>query len=312
MPNPIVAADMAIKAVLVTTDFSKASDKPLRRALAIARHYDAKFYLAHVVTSVGYAIAGPPSLQLATEAASRDVQELEQRLVENGCLKGLSHEFIVRQGGEICKQLEEIINEKHVDLVVVGTHGRRSLGKMLLGSVAEQIFRRSNCLVLTVGPGCFGDSPLEDDRPFRSFLFATDFGECSLRALPRAISFANHFGAKLILLHVAPIAPIPEGLHWSRTTTDIRQIQQEAGQPALQRLKELVSQSAELHAAPEFVVKFGRPSETILQVARAKEADLIIMGLHRSRYVETAAHMPWATAYEVVCQSCCPVLTVRS
>jgi multidrug efflux pump subunit AcrB len=49
-----------------------------------------------------------------------------------------------------------------------------------------------------------------------------------------------------------------------------------------------------------------------LQGARAKEADLIIMGLHRTRYVETAAHMPWATAYEVVCNSLCPVLTVRN
>lgn len=312
MPNAALFVDTRIKAVLVTMDFSKASDKPLRRALAIAHHYDAKFYLAHVVTSVGYAIAGPPALQLATEAATQDVQQLQQRLIENGCLNGLSHEFIVRQGGEIWKQLEAIINEKQVDLVVVGTHGRQSLGKMLLGSVAEQIFRRANCLVLTVGPGCCGDSPLEDDRPYRSFLFATDFGECSLRALPRAISFANHFGAKLILLHVAPVAPIPEGLHWSRTTTDIRKMQEETGQPALQRLKELASQNMELNAPPEFIVKFGRPNEVILQVARAREADLIIMGLHRSRYVDAAAHMPWATAYEVVCHACCPVLTVRS
>lgn len=312
MPKSVVAVDTAIKAVLVTTDFSKASEKPLRRALAIAHHYHAKFYLAHVVTSVGYAIAGPPALQLATEAASRDVQQLKQRLTENGCLNGLSHEFIVREGGEIWKQLETMINEKHVDLVVAGTHGRKNLGKMLLGSVAEQIFRRSNCLVLTVGPGCFGDSPLEVDQPYRSFLFATDFGECSLRALPRAISFANHFGARLILLHVAPIAPIPEGLHWSRTTTDIRLIQQEAAQPDLQRLKELISESAPLDVAPEFVVKFGRPSEMILQVAQAQEADLIIMGLHRTRYVETATHMPWATAYDVVCHAGCPVLTVRS
>jgi nucleotide-binding universal stress UspA family protein len=312
MPNAALSVDTQIKAVLVTTDFSKASDKPLWRALAIARHYDAKFYFAHVVTSVGYAIAGPPALQLATEAATRDIQELERRLLESGCLNGLSHEFIVREGGEIWKQLESVINEKRVDLVVVGTHGRRSVGKMLLGSVAEQIFRRANCLVLTVGPGCFGDSALEDDRPFRSFLFATDFGECSLRALPRAISFANHFGAKLILLHVASVAPIPEGLHWSSTTTDIRKMQEDAGRPALQRLKELASQNMGLNAPPEFIVKFGRASEMILQVARAREADLIILGLHRSRHVDTAAHMPWATAYEVVCQAPCPVLTARS
>jgi nucleotide-binding universal stress UspA family protein len=250
-------------------------------------------------------------LQLATDAATRDVQLLEQHLTDDGSLAGLAHEFIVRQGGDVCKQLESVISEKKVDLVVVGTHGRRALGKMLLGSVAEQIFRRANCIVLTVGPGSFADSPLEDARPFRSFLFATDFGEASLRALPRAISFANHFGANLILLHVAPIAPISEGFHWSRNTTDIRQMQEDAGRPALQRLQKLVSQDVLPNAPPQPMVKFGKPSEMILQVARAKQVDLIIMGLHQSLHVDTAAHLPYATAYEVICRAQCPVLTMR-
>ena len=311
MANAALSVDTGIKAVLLTCDFSKVSDKPLRHALAIAHHYNAKFYLAHVVCSIGYAIAGPPSLQLATEAATRDMQKLEQGLMANGFLHGLTHEFIVRQG-DIWKQLESVIADKQVDLVVVGTHGRRNLGKMLLGSVAEQIFRRADCLVLTVGPGSLKDSPLENTRPFCSFLFATDFGDASVRALPRAISFANRFRVPLTLLHVAPIAPIPEGFHWSNTTADIRKIQEEAGRPALQRLKDLASQNARLNVAPEFLVKFGKPSEMILQVARTQKADLIIMGLHQSRHIDTAAHMPWATAYDVVCNANCPVLTVRS
>lgn len=311
MLNTAPSLDTGVKAVLLATDFSKASQKAFRHALAIARHYDAKFYLAHVVSSLGYALAGPPAAGLAYEAASRDVQELERDLVENGSLANLQHEFIVREG-LVWNELQTVIAEKKVDMIVVGTHGRHTLGKLLLGSVAEQIFRRADCLVLTVGPGAFHDPPIEKPDAMRTFLFATDFGEASLRALPRAISFANHFGVKLILLHIAPIAPIPEGFHWSSTTTDVRQMQEKARTDALQRLLTMMSQYDRLDIAPDFLVKFGAPAKTILHVADTLQADVIIMGLRRSRYIDTASHMPWDTAYAVVCGAACPVLTVRS
>ena len=84
--------------------------------------------------------------------------------------------------------------------MVIGTHGRGSLGKLLLGSTAEQIFRHADCFVDTVGPGSYKDSLVEKTEAVRPFLFATDFGAASSHALPYAISFANHFGAKLVVL----------------------------------------------------------------------------------------------------------------
>jgi nucleotide-binding universal stress UspA family protein len=312
MPDVAPAVDTALKSVLIATDFSKASDKPLRHALAIARHYRANFYLAHIVSSLGYTIAGPEAYRLAGEAAARDAMQLERELVESGSLAGMPHEFIIRQGANIWEELKLVIQQKEADLIAVGTHGRHSFGKLLLGSVAEQIFRRADCPVLTVGPGSYQHSPLENIRPFRPFLFATDFGEASLHALPRAISFANHFGTRLVFLHVAPIAPIPEGFHWSKTTTDVRQMQEEVRRGVLRKLEEIASRNGALNAEPEFRVEFGAPSKMILHAAGALGADLIVMGLNRSRLIDTASHMPWATAYEVVRGAVCPVLTVRS
>jgi nucleotide-binding universal stress UspA family protein len=69
-------------------------------------------------------------------------------LLKNGNLAGLQYEFIIREGN-VWEQLEFIIQEKHIDAVVVGTHRREGLGRLMLGSVAEQIFRQANCLVLT-------------------------------------------------------------------------------------------------------------------------------------------------------------------
>ena len=99
MPTVTPLTDTDVKSVLITTDFSPTSEKALGRALAIARHYHANFYLAHVVSSIGYTIAGPPAALLASEAATRDAQKLEQCLVANGSLAGLHHESIIRQGG---------------------------------------------------------------------------------------------------------------------------------------------------------------------------------------------------------------------
>ena len=183
MSSTVTAPDIALKSVLVAFDFSQASQKPLHHALAIARHYRAKFYFAHVVSGLGYTIAGQEALTLAAESARRTAQELEKGLLESGALAGLDHEFIIREGN-VWEQLELLIREKRVDMVVVGTHARGTLGKLLLGSVAEKVFRHADCLVATVGPGSHEDSLAEKPKPIRPFLFPTDFSPASLHALP--------------------------------------------------------------------------------------------------------------------------------
>jgi len=286
-----------LKSVLVATDFSETSQKPLRHALAIARHYGAKLYLAHVVSSLGFTLVGADALNAATEAAKRDAHHLETRLVESGALAGLHYEFIIGQGA-VWEVLNQIVRREQVDLIVNGTHGRRGLRKVVLGSVAEQIFRYADCMVFTVGPGSYHESRVDDSLPNRTFLFPTDFGEPSLHALPYAISYANQFGAKLLLLHVVHTTAKPKSYLY---------------RASLQRLEELTLNST-LKVTPEFVVEYcsaGPISEKILETAENLKVDLIIMGLRRSTYVEATSHALWATAYDVVCGAECPVVTTR-
>jgi nucleotide-binding universal stress UspA family protein len=310
MSSSVTAADIALKSVLIAFDFSEASRKPLQHALAIARHYGAKFYLAHVVSGIGYAIAGQEALSLAAERTRRTAQLLEQELLESGALAGLRYEFIILEG-DVWEQLELLIRQKQVDMVVIGTHGRGVLRKLLLGSVAEQVFRHADCLVATVGPGSYEDSLVEKPKPVRPFLFPTDFGAASLHALPYAMSLANHFGAKFIVLHVLPVAPIPEGFHWS-TTGDLTQMRDEARTTSQRRFDALNLQLTQMAIQPEFMVKYGTPGEQILLASHALKADLIILGLQHPGHMEGASHMPWDLAYKVVCDAHCPVLTIRN
>lgn len=59
---PTTAADVQLRSVLSATDFSAASDKALRHAIAIARHFSAEFYLMHVVSFFGLTLAGPHAM----------------------------------------------------------------------------------------------------------------------------------------------------------------------------------------------------------------------------------------------------------
>jgi len=303
------ALDLRLKSVLMATDLSPASVKPLHHALAIARYYGAKLYVAHVVSPIPYLMAGPEALQLGCEGASQDMQQLQRDLLHDGSLNGLDHEFIIRHGS-VWEELQAIIFQKQVDLVVVGTHGRRGIEKVLLGSVAEQVFRDATCPVLIVGPYSYRESRVDLTGEIRTYLFATDFGETSLRALPQAVSLASQTNAGLILLHVVPAAPVPQIPGWY-SASEIMLMRENARQACARRLEQLMPREEETPIESAFVVQFGIPREKILQVALDKSVDLIILGLRRASLAGTISHMPWATAYEIVCGAGCPVLTVR-
>lgn len=305
------AEDIALKTVLIASDFSDASRKPFRHAVSIARHFGAKLYLAHVVSSIGYTIAGAEAVELVANAARRELDELEKKLVQDGALTGVPHEFIVRQG-DVWDELRAVIREKQADLLVLGTHARHGVARLVMGSVAEHIFRQADGLVLTVGPHSLPDAPpLDKTAGTLSFLFPTNFDDASAHALPYALAFANHFGAKLVLLHVAPVIPIPEGFSWSRTPDSITEMRAEATNKALERLRQFVSGSSLPPVTPELMVEFGKHGETILRVARALKTDLVIMGLNHSKHGLTISHLPETTTYHVVTAAHCPVLTVR-
>jgi nucleotide-binding universal stress UspA family protein len=301
----LITAALKPRSILIATDFSEASEKALRYSLALARFYESKFCLAHVVSSLGLTMAGPGAIAACEEAVSREAADLEDSLIQSGALTGIQHKFIVRQG-ELWPELREIIRQESADLLVVGTHGRHSIAKLFFGSIAEQIFRQADCPVLTFGPHTDGRPWFGMSSTNRTFLFVTDFGPASLHGLPQTIAAANQFGAKLAFLSIIPAAP-------SSTDEALTDWQEDARMRTLQGLTELAD-NAGLDTRPELYAEFKseRPvSEQILETADKLRADLIIMGLHDSAHTGIISHLDLATTYDVVCQAGSPVLTVN-
>jgi nucleotide-binding universal stress UspA family protein len=286
---------VSLKNLLFTTDFSPASENAFPYALAYARWYDSKLFVAHVVPPAPR--SGIPLEPLPPEA-DRDWQYAKEGMdnfTKNHAKESRFESVLER--GELRDVLPAIILQHEIDLLVLGTHGRHGIKKLILGSVAEQIFRLVTCPVLTVGPKVTPESaPLET---LNRILFPTDFSPGSLHALPYALSLAEENEGSILFLHLIELFPLD---------ADPRKV--EANTRA--RLRALVPPEADLWCKPEFVVGQEFPPEGILQLAEERSVDLIVMGVHRASLSKGPPHSPWAIAYEVVCNAHCPVLTVRA
>jgi len=288
-----VTTRIAISNIVLATDFSEVSKAALGYACNLARSYGSKIFITHMVPPL------EPYLSVPLEPIPVDLDLFWKREKQNMAafvgsklLDEIPHEDIL-QRGELWDVISDVIEKHNVDLVVVGTHGRQGLKKVFLGSVAEQIYRQAKCPVLTIRPEVAA-SRGTNWAPKR-VLFATDFSETSLHALPWALSLAEENQATLILLHVAPLVPY--------------QYKDSVRETTCKRLEGLMPAERWCHA--DLVVCFDFPAQGILQIAQDRETDLIVLGVNRRAPVGLSSHLPWSTASNVVSAAPCPVLTVR-
>jgi nucleotide-binding universal stress UspA family protein len=287
---------ICLKNILFATDFSSCSEAALPFARAIATRFGSVLHFIHVLPAE---VRLPVTVDYAAELDA-ELQSSEREMAEfllHEPLKDVSREVLIRHG-VLWQVLEEAIREHHIDLIVLGTHGRHGLPKLALGSVAEEVLRRAECPVLTVGPRIVPDG-LAEGR-IDPILYATDVSDESLNSLPYALAFARENKANLLVLHA-----LAEDADASPATLEHR------AESWRQYLRKLVSPKLEPLCTAEFIVLFAPPADAILRAAREHKARLIVMGAKRSPLAVATGHLPWTTAHHVVCEAPCPVITVR-
>lgn len=292
---------LELKSVLVATDFTDAADRVLDHGIAIARHYRAILYVVYVVAPLGFNLVGPDALELAAEASERDINCLIKQLLDSGKLDGVEVRPIVLTGN-VDEEVESFAQAHRVDLVVVSTHGRCGMERLLFGSVAQMIAKSCSCPVVTVGPHSRGpwlDDPTASQGPL---LFAVTFNRACARAIPYAISLADDFDRKLHVLHVAhpdrPQFPPKQSL-----------TQDEAKASALAQLNNLIVPRVNQNWEAAVRVERGDPGDAILQEAMRIHAATIIMGAPRDSLANLTTHLPCSIIDKVNRLAKCPVLT---
>jgi nucleotide-binding universal stress UspA family protein len=294
MPVASTGSRLSLKNILFTTDFSEASEAALPYVRGLAKWFGAKVVVAHSAAPVTPLALPMEPIPMDLDFEWAQAQKKLHQFIQSDPVPGARCEAALCRG-DLWNTIPDLISQYQIDLVVLGTHGREGVKKLVLGSGAEQIFRWADCPVLSVGPNARRDH--SEFESWKHILFATDFSEGSLHALPYALSIAEENQAQLTLAHFVSLVPM--------------QRQGEVEEQARKRLRALLPEDAMDWCTPECMVRFEFPSDGILKIAEERGADLIVMGVHKTNLPRAAAHMPWAIAYDVVCHAGCPVLTVR-
>lgn len=279
---------ISFKNILYLTDFGEASNRALAYALAMARHFQAQLYPAHVMDN--NLTGSGMSSQMIEEIEARKRQRLARQVEYNGLQ---FRPLLSRCDFE--SAIPHWITEYGIDLIVMGTHGRRGIQRFLLGSASEWVVCNALCPVLTVGPHV--DVPRLFSLAIDKVLYPVELGgQNSGLALKYALSLAEARRGRLLLLHVLPkeSSDYPDRPRILRFTLD--------------QLQGLLPPDANSLCRPELAVDAGEPGERILQHAQSEQPDLIVMGLPLKS--DDHPQMAPGVTYRVISSAPCPVLTV--
>ena len=283
--------------ILCPLDFSEFSSKAYEYAALLALRYGSKLYMQHVIEPPFSAYPGvefPDTLWQVYRELRSHTEAALQDFLKKHAREGLSPQWSVSDG-HIPAAILSFAEEQAVDLIVMGTHGRRGLDHLLLGSVTEKVLRKARCPILVVGKTERDFEPVEPISLHKIF-YCTDFSKNSEQALSYALSLAQEFAAELTLLHVVEDFPLTKDLP---TLTAEVTSQLEALVPPEVRDKDKIRSK----------LCVGKPHEEIIREASEHAADLVVLGVRGRHLLDLALF--GSTTHRVIQRGPCPVLVVH-
>lgn len=243
-----------IEVIALATDGSEFSDGAVQEAIFMGQSCDAKIVVIHVIPKT--------IMETATQAhASASVgrmrtKEYIENIVQMATDNGIECETAFEESYEPAKTIVELAKKHNANLIIMGRHGKRGLLKLMVGSMTAKVIGHGFPRVLVV--------PRSDTITGEKMLLATDGSIFSQMAAEDVLSMGRHC---FILKEVYVLsAAIKEA--------DIDQ--------AKQRVKKICDKAKEMKLSPDYIpiTAVGRPSEVILNIAKEKGVDIIVIGGH--------------------------------
>jgi len=236
-----------------------------------------------------------PRVVSAMEAEQRKDagKELEQFLSTKD-LAGISLTPIVASGDAV-PELRRIVQENRIELAVISTHGRTGFRHLLMGSVAEELFRSLPCPVLTIGPNVSRGFTAQNG--IKHILFPTDLSLESKAVFPYLAVVAAEYKSVITVLYV-----VPAENHRHPSTLD-------EAQALRAEIQRMFCSQTDPRCQLNTIVEPGNPIEQILAHAREDRVDLIGFGVRKATEIST--HFRNTIPYKIVLQAECPVLTAH-
>lgn len=290
------------RTILVAADFSEGTREAFRVASSLASEGGTRVLVLYVAEPMYVApepvYFGQQSIQFSVVERAPDYYEAVKEHLRDVYAPNhpLEVEYFTRVGAaaeEILRAAEEL----DADLIVMGTHGRTGLRRLLAGSVAETVLRRATCPVLALR---IADPPRED-ADVRVILHPTDFSNRSEDARRVARSLARDHGARLVLVHVASYEMTAEGMIAMPTDPAVYR-------KALDEMRDQLD-GKDLKFPVETLLCEGDAPAEILRAADKLPCDLIVMGTHGRAGLGRL--LMGSVAEAVLRRASCPVLAVR-
>lgn len=286
-------SELRFERVLATTDFSPASRSAFETAKALAKLFGANLCVLHVFEYAAH-ISTPDGARFVEvggllEDARNGLKELKLEAEQFG----VRCETAIRDGVPSIV-IEEFVAENQIDVTIMGTSALHGFERLIFGSTAEAVLRKSPSPVVTVGPCVHTSAGLEEVRPV---VFATDFHPTTIHAIRLAATIAEATGSPLHCLHVLPRA--------------LEGVGQAAVIPAiLAEALQHVAVTSGIHVGePVCATTYGSEiSNAVVEYAKQHQAQLIVLGIRQASLATT--HTPAHIAYRIITEASCPVMTM--
>ncbi len=302
---------MTLRHFLVPTDFSASADAALSHAVSVADQFGATLHLLHVVNDPGTGWYGLGDAEVRIEQlrgqAKSEAQERIEGLAQDS--PGIEVETAVAQRPnlDVADAIEEYVEGHHIDLVVMGTHGRGGVGRLILGSVANTLVRRKGCPVMTVRRRT-GRTGTASDVDYGNVLAPIDFSDHSRSALRLSKRIAARYGATQHLLFVAEKRVLPTFSDTGIPGVGVVEMDPDIVANAEAALEELNENVGGPEVTSAYHVEEGDVDEDIIDFAEKNDVDLIVMATRGLTGIDR--FVLGSNTERVVRVAPCPVLTV--
>ncbi len=276
---------LALKTLIVASDFSIGSSLALSYATEIAKAFGSEIVLAHIQSSES---VGDMDTGFATARSGRldDLQDLGL-LTNRLQSQGIKASYIVRTGSP-ADLLVQLAAERKPDLLLMGAYGFHALNRNTLGSTAEYLLRTLHCPVLFVGPS-IKERPNHTTR-LTEIVYASALPEEQHNAQALVRELARKFAGHVHIVHVEPLR---------EKCTQLRELEMK---------EEKIADSFRRHGVgSSWTLRFGGQSDHILEQTKLVSADLICFGV--AHPATSPSQMGILTA--IIRSATCPILTVH-
>lgn len=282
--------------ILFPYDGSDGADRVFEFVLDVAAAQEATVHVLNVADT------NVESLTVTQEGLIDVLEREGNRLVDEAAKRGRDRgvdvvEEVVQ--GDPYSTIVEYANRHEVDVVVMPTHGRRGLDRLLLGSVTERVVRRSDVPVLTVRPD------VEAAYPFEDVLVATDGSDCAAVAVDRAVALALDSGAHLHAISTVEVAALGVDAYSGLELGVLEERADEALDSVTAAATRAGMDEADVTTAAEYGGVHGR----IASYVEEHGVDLVVVGTHGRTGFDR--YLLGSVAEKLVRTSPVPVLTVR-